>query len=40
LIQLHRYQLKLEMLNESQAELETELKAIAQQLSPEVRREA
>jgi transcription elongation factor Elf1 len=35
LIQLHRYQLKLEMLNESQAELETELKAIAQQLSPE-----
>jgi len=26
-------------LNESQAELETELKAIAQQLSPEVKRE-
>jgi len=36
LIQLHRYQLKLEMLNESQAELETELKAIAERLSPEV----
>jgi hypothetical protein len=35
LIQLHRYQLKLEMLNESQAELETEVKAIAQQLGPE-----
>jgi hypothetical protein len=35
LIQLHRYQLKLDMLNESQAELETELKAIAERLSPE-----
>jgi hypothetical protein len=35
LIQLHRYQLKLEMLTESQSELETELKAIAEQLSPE-----
>jgi transcription elongation factor Elf1 len=33
LIQLHRYQLKLEMLNESQAELETELKAITERLS-------
>ena len=38
LIQLHRYQLKLEMLNESQAELETELKAIAERLSPEAPR--
>jgi hypothetical protein len=35
LIQLHRYQLKLEMLNESQAELETELKAIGERFSPE-----
>jgi hypothetical protein len=35
LIQLHRYQLKLEMLNESQAELDTELKVIADRLSPE-----
>jgi hypothetical protein len=35
LIQLHRYQLKLDMLNESQAELETELKTIAERLSPE-----
>ena len=35
LIQLHRYQLKLEMLNESQAELETELKAIAERLAPD-----
>ena len=34
LIQLHRYQLKLEMLNESQAELETEVNAIAQRLGP------
>jgi hypothetical protein len=34
LIQLHRYQLKLEMLNESQVELETELKAIAERVSP------
>jgi hypothetical protein len=32
MIQLHRYQLKLEMLNESHAELETELKAIAERL--------
>ena len=39
LIQLHRYQLKLDMLNESQAELETELKAIAERLSPEMRSE-
>jgi hypothetical protein len=36
LIQLHRFQLKLDMLNESQAELETELKAIAERLSPGV----
>jgi transcription elongation factor Elf1 len=35
LIQLHRYQLKLDMLNESQAELETELNAIAERLSPD-----
>jgi transcription elongation factor Elf1 len=35
LIQLHRYQLKLDMLNESQAELETELRAIAERLSPD-----
>jgi hypothetical protein len=39
LIQLHRYQLKLEMLNESQAERETELKAIGQQLGEEVKSE-
>jgi hypothetical protein len=39
LIQLHRYQLKLEMLNESHAELETELKAIAERLSPEAKSE-
>jgi chromosome segregation ATPase len=39
LIQLHRYQLKLDMLNESQAELDAELKAIAERLSPEVRSE-
>jgi hypothetical protein len=32
MIQLHRYQLKLEMLNESHAELEIELKAIAERL--------
>jgi len=32
MIQLHRYQLKLEMLNESHGELEMELKAIAEQL--------
>ena len=32
-IQLHRYQLKLEMLNESYTELESELKAITQHLA-------